>query len=73
MDVRDPKAGGRSWVRWRHWTSRRGFTGDEGGGHDRALGVWGRAQACSGRSGALSRGRNTGMEAPESVKHGEAV
>jgi hypothetical protein len=73
MNVRDPTAGGRSWVRWRHSTPQRGFAGDEGDGHDRALRVWGRAQACSGQSGKLSHERNTGAEAPESAKHGEAV
>jgi transposase len=73
MDVRDTTAGSRSWVRWRHSTPWRGFAGDEGDGRGMALGVWGRAQACLRRFGELSRGRNTGAEAPESAEHGEAV
>jgi hypothetical protein len=72
MDVRDPTAGGRSWVRWRHSTSLRGFAGDEGDGQDRALGIWGKARARLGQSSELSHGRNTGKGAPEGAEHGEA-
>jgi hypothetical protein len=56
MDVRDPTAGDWSWVRWHRSTLRRGFAGDEGDGHSRALGVWGKARARLGQSGELSHG-----------------
>jgi hypothetical protein len=68
MDVRDPTVSDRSWVRWRRSTSRRGFTGDEGDDHDKALGVWGKARARSGRHGELSHGRNAGAGAPEGAE-----
>jgi hypothetical protein len=73
MDVRDPKAGNRSWVRWRRSTSWRGFAGDEGDGHGRALGIWRKDRARLGRSGGLNRGRNTGARALEGAEHGEAA
>ena len=47
--------------------------GDKRNGHDRALGVQGKAQARSGRPSELSHGRNTGTEALEGVEHGEAA
>jgi hypothetical protein len=40
--------------------------GNKGNGH-------GRAQACSGRSGELNHGRNTGAGAPKGAEHGKAI
>jgi hypothetical protein len=45
--------------------------GDEGNGHGRALGVWGKAWARSGRHGELYHGRNASAGAPEGAKLGE--
>jgi hypothetical protein len=60
------------WGRHRS-TPRRGLAGDEGDGHDRALGVWGIARACLGRSSKPNRGRKTSMGAAEGAEHGEAA
>jgi hypothetical protein len=50
-------------------TSWRDLAGDEGNGHDRALGTWGRSLACSGRHGEHDRGNNASAEAPEGAEH----
>jgi hypothetical protein len=66
-------AGGRSWVRWRRSTSRRGLAGDEGDDHGGALGAWGKTRARSGRHGELGHGHNAGMGAPEGAEHGRVT
>jgi hypothetical protein len=57
---------------WRRSTPRRSLAGDEGDGHDGALGARGKAQARSGRHGKLDRGHYAGARALESAGHGEA-
>jgi hypothetical protein len=46
--------------------------GDKGDDHGRALGVWGKAQACSGRHEQHDRGHNTSVEAPKGAERDEA-
>jgi hypothetical protein len=60
-------------VRRRRSTSRRDLAGDEGNGHGRALGTWGRTQAHSGQSGEHDRGHNASAEAPEGTEHDRMV
>jgi hypothetical protein len=70
MDAQDSTAGDRAWVRWHRSTPWQSLVGDEGDGHDEALGARGKAQARSGQHGELDRGLHAGAGAPESAGHG---
>jgi hypothetical protein len=60
-------------VRWHRSTSRRDLAGDEGNGHDRALGTWGRTRAHSGQTGEHDHGHHASAEAPEGADRGGMV
>jgi hypothetical protein len=70
MDVRDPTAGDRSWVRWCRSSLR--SCRRRGGQPQRALEALGKARARSGRHGELDRGHNADAGAPEGAEHSGA-
>jgi hypothetical protein len=60
-------------VRQRRSTSRRDLTRDEGNGHGRALGTWGRTRSHSRQSSDHDLGHNASAEAPEGAECGGMV
>jgi hypothetical protein len=60
-------------VQRRLTTLRQDLAGDEGNGHDRALGTWGRTWAHSRQSSEHDRGHNASVKALEGAEHSGMV